>query len=88
MQVNDFYYLIDFVALDIESLKKIFNLLPIILGKPFLGTKKALIYYHNGVLQLSFENITIDINVFNMCKQSMDRDDLKNKRTYLIEAFV
>ncbi|KAL6315760.1 hypothetical protein AAG906_007186 [Vitis piasezkii] len=38
VQVEKFYYLVDFVVLDTESLKKRVNYVPIILGRPFLAT--------------------------------------------------
>ena len=43
VQVEKFYYPVDFVVLDIEPLKKCVNYVPIILGRPFLATTNALI---------------------------------------------
>ena len=43
VQVEKFYYPVDFVVLDTESLKKCVNYVPIILRRPFLATANALI---------------------------------------------
>ena len=43
VQIEKFYYLVDFVVLDTEPLKKGMNYVPIILGRPFLATANVLI---------------------------------------------
>ncbi|RVW51436.1 hypothetical protein CK203_097189 [Vitis vinifera] len=88
VQVEKFYYPVDFVVLDTEPLKKGMNSVPIILGRPFLATANALINCRNGLMQLSFGNMTVEMNVFNLCKQPMDHDDVENEEAYLIEALV
>jgi len=37
----------------------------IIYGQPFLATSNVLINYWNGMMKLSFQNLTIDFNIFN-----------------------
>ncbi|RVW83746.1 hypothetical protein CK203_045983 [Vitis vinifera] len=64
VQVEKFYYPVDFVVLDTEPLKKGMNSVPIILGRPFLATANALINCRNGLMQLSFGNMTVEMNVF------------------------
>ena len=54
IQVNKFYYLVDFVVLDTEAAVAGANYVPIILGRPFLATSNAIINYRNGVMQLTF----------------------------------
>ncbi|KAL6333497.1 hypothetical protein AAG906_028682 [Vitis piasezkii] len=88
VQVEKFYYPVDFVVLDTEPLKKGMNSVPIILGRPFLATTNALINCRNGLMQLSFGNMTVEMNVFNLCKQPMDHDDVENEEACLIEALV
>ncbi|XP_059593742.1 uncharacterized protein LOC132254043 [Vitis vinifera] len=88
VQVEKFYYPVDFVVLDTEPLKKGMNSVPIILGRPFLATANALINCRNGLMQLSFGNMTVEMNVFNLCKQPMDHDDVENEEACLIEALV
>jgi hypothetical protein len=53
------------------------NLIPIILGCPFLATSNALINCRNGVMKLSFGNMTLEMNVFNIYKQPKDDNDLQ-----------
>ncbi|XP_073317252.1 uncharacterized protein [Primulina huaijiensis] len=39
------------------------------LGRPFLATSNALINCRNGIMKLSFGNMTLELNVFNLCKK-------------------
>ena len=50
IQVDKFYYLVDFVVLDTEPSAARANYVPIILGRPFLATSNAIINYQNGVI--------------------------------------
>ena len=54
IQVDKFYYPIDFVVLDTEPVVVGANYVPIILGRPFLDTSNAIINFRNGVMQLIF----------------------------------
>ena len=53
--------------LDIEPLRKGVNNVPIILERLFLVKTNAHINYHNGLMQLSLGNMTVEMNVFNLC---------------------
>ena len=86
LQVEKFYYPVDFVVLDIESLRKGVNSIPIILEILFLAKTNVLINYSNGLMQLSLGNMTMEMNVFNLCKQQMDHDDVKDEEACLIKA--
>ena len=57
-----------------------------ILGCPFLATSNALINCRNGVLKLSFGNMTLKLNIFNTCKQTRDEED--EHEVNLIETIV
>ena len=48
IQVDKFYYPVDFVVLDTEPVTVGANPVPIILGRPFLATSNAIINYRNG----------------------------------------
>ncbi|RVW34756.1 hypothetical protein CK203_101295 [Vitis vinifera] len=54
VQVDNFYYPVDFVVLDTDPTVKEANLVPIILGRPFLATSNAIINCRNGLMQLTF----------------------------------
>ena len=47
-----------------------------ILGRPFLATSNALINCRSRVLKLSFGNMTLELNIFNACKQTRDEVDV------------
>jgi hypothetical protein len=72
VQVDKFIYLVYFVVLDTQC-----NSIPIILGRPFLTISNALINCRNGLMKLSFGNMTLEMNVFNICKQTGDDNDLQ-----------
>ena len=50
VQVDKFYYPVDFVVLDTDPFVKGTNYVPIILGRPFLATPNAIINYRNEVM--------------------------------------
>ena len=64
MKVDKFYYLVDFVVLDMVPVAGGTNQVPIILGRPFLATSNAIINCWNGVIQLTFGNMTLELNIF------------------------
>jgi hypothetical protein len=76
VQVDKFIYAVDFIVLDTQPVETC-NLIPVILGHPFLATSNALINCRNGVMKLSFGNMTLEMNVFNICKQHGDDNDLQ-----------
>ena len=64
VKINKFYYPVDFVVLDTEPSSNEPNHVPIILGRPFLATANAIINCRNGVMQLTFGNMTLELNIF------------------------
>ena len=50
IQVDKFYYPVDFVVLDTEPVAVGTNYVPIILGRPFLATSNVIINFRNGVM--------------------------------------
>jgi hypothetical protein len=62
------------------------NPIPVILGRPFLATSNALINCRNELMKLSFGNMTLEMNIFNICKQPGDDNDLQE--VDLIEILV
>ena len=66
VKVDKFYYPVDFVVLDTEPIANEPNHMPIILGKPFLATANAIINCRNGVMQLTFGNMTLELNIFHL----------------------
>ena len=66
VKVDKFYYPVDFVVLDTEPIANGPNHVPIILGRPFFATANAIINCRNGVMQLTFGNMTLELNIFHL----------------------
>ena len=65
VKVEDFCFPVDFIVMDMEPVQDPHRQIPIILGRPFLATAHACINCRTGVMDLSFGNITVKLNVFN-----------------------
>ena len=66
VKIDKFYYPVDFVVLDIEPISNEPNHVPIILGRPFMATANAIVNCRNGVMQLTFGNMTLELNIFHL----------------------
>ena len=76
VKVDKFYYPVDFVVLDTEPIASGPNHVPIILGRPFLATANVIINCRNGVMQLTFGNMTLKLNIFYLSnKHKLVEDD-------------
>jgi len=76
VQVDKFIYPVDFIVLDTQPVEACNSFL-VILGRPFLATSNALINCRNGLMKLSFGNMTLEMDIFNICKQPGDDNDLQ-----------
>ena len=78
VKVEKFYYLVDFVVLDTELIVIGPNHVPIILGRPILATANKTINCRNGVMQPTFGNMTLELNIFHLSnKHKLVEDDKK-----------
>ena len=75
VQIEKLYYLVDFVVLDTNSSTKGTNCVPIILGRLFLTTSNSIINCRNGMMQLSFGNMTMELNIFYLCKKQFHPEE-------------
>ena len=66
VKIDKFYYPVDFVVFDTEPIASEPNHVPIILGRPFLAIANAIINCLNGVMQLTFGNMTLELNIFHL----------------------
>ncbi|KAL5554316.1 hypothetical protein UlMin_041717 [Ulmus minor] len=64
VQIDKFYYPIDFLVLDTIAIVNTESKIPLILGRPFLATANALINCRNGLMTLSFGNMTLESQGF------------------------
>jgi len=82
VQVDKFIYPVDFIVLDTQPVEAFH----VILGRSFLATSNVLINCRDGLMKLSFGNMTLKMNIFNICKQPGDNNDLQE--VDLIEELV
>jgi hypothetical protein len=75
IKVDKFYYPVDFIVIDMEPVLDVVNQIPVILGRPYLATANALINCRKGVMKISFGNMTIELNIFNINNQPLDYDE-------------
>lgn len=76
IKVDSFYFLVDFVVLDTEPALNASTQIHVILGRPFLATSNALIKCRSGVMKISFGNMTVELNIFDISKQVPDNEDI------------
>ena len=88
IQVDKFYYPVDFVELDTEPVAVGANHVPIILGRPFLATSNAIINCRNGVMQLTFGNMTLELNIFHLSKRHMHSEEDDYEEVCIIDAIL
>ena len=88
IQVDKFYYLVDFVVLDTKSVTVGTNSMPIILERPFLATSNAIINCQNGVMQLTFGNMTLELNIFHVRKKHMQPVEECPKEACIIDTIL
>ena len=88
IEVNKFIYPVDFVILDTQPVPDPENQIPVILGRPFLATSNAIINCRNGIMNLSFGNMTIELNIFNISKLPSELDDSNIEEVNMIGTLV
>ena len=62
VKVENFYYPVDFIILDIEPTLHPSASIPIILGRSFLAIANALINYKNGRMKFTFGSMSAELN--------------------------
>ena len=88
VQVDKFYYPVDFVVLDTEPTTFGPHQVPIILGRSFLATANALINCRNGLMQLTFGNMTLELNIFHLCKKPYVEEEDDHEEVCLLDSLV
>jgi hypothetical protein len=79
---------VDFIVLDTKPVAPSSIDVPVILGRPFLATSNALINCRNGIMKLTFGNMTVELNIFNIYKQPAIDDDEEIVEVYMIQNLV
>ena len=88
IHVDKFYYPEDFVVIDIEPVAEGPNYVPIILGWPFLATSNAIINCRNGLMLLTFGNMTLELNIFHLSKKHMPPMEEDQEQVCHIDAIL
>ena len=88
IQVDKFYYPVDFVVLDTKPVAVGTNYVPIILGRPFLATSNVIINCQNGVMQLTFGNMTLELNIFHLSKKHMQLVEDVQEEVCIIDTIL
>jgi hypothetical protein len=86
IKVDKFYFPVDFIVLDTEPVQNVGVQIPVILGRPFLATANALINCRTGVMKISFGNMTVELNIFDISKRSRECDEIGS--ACLIEEII
>ena len=75
VKVDNLYYPVYFLVLDTDPMAESTHQVPIILGRPFLATTNAIINCRNGVMQLTFGNMTLELNIFHLSNRDKPAED-------------
>ena len=86
VQVDNFVFPVDFIVLDTHPEVHTETPIPVILGRPFLATSNALINCRNGIMKLTFGNMTLELNIFDIAKHP--REDEEVGEIYSIESLI
>ena len=79
VKVDNFYYPVDLVVLNTEPMAESPHQVPIILGRPFFATTNARINCRNGIMQLTFGNMTLELNIFHLSNRDKPAEDKEQK---------
>jgi hypothetical protein len=86
IKVDKFYFPVDFIVLDTEPVQNVGIQIPVILGRPFLATANALINCRTGAMKISFGNMTVELNIFDISKQPLETTEIGS--ACLIEEII
>ena len=67
------------MVLDTELVAESTHQVPIILGRPFLAIANVIINCRNGVMQLTFGNMTMEVNIFHLSNRDKPVEDKEHK---------
>ena len=79
VKVDNLYYPVYLVVLDTEPMAESPHQVPIILGRPFFSTTNAIINCRNGIMQLTFGNMTLELNIFHLSNRDKPAEDKEHK---------
>jgi hypothetical protein len=75
IMVDKFFFPVDFIVLDTEPVPHPKRLILVILGCPFLAMANACINCQTGVMEISFGNIKVRLNIFTAFQHAPDQNE-------------
>ena len=80
----------DFVVFDTQPVVNQGTQFPVILSRLLLATSNAIIHCRGGLMILSFGNMTVNLNIFNVIKEIGDDEDVceVNMIEYVVQNYV
>jgi hypothetical protein len=75
IKVDKFFFPVDFIVLDIELVPYPERLILVILGLSFLATANACINCRTEVMEISFGNMKVRLNIFNAFQYAPDQNE-------------
>ena len=66
VQIDKFYYPVDYLVIDTYFRVDLDSMVPLILGRLFLATANANINCRNGLMNLTFGNMTLEVKIFHV----------------------
>jgi len=75
IKVGEFIFPVDLIILETKPVRNPRCQIPVVLGKTFPATSNALINCRSGLMKLIFENMTVNLNIFNLERQPSDPSD-------------
>ncbi|XP_042027227.1 uncharacterized protein LOC121774410 [Salvia splendens] len=82
VKVGEFIFPADFVVLDMEEDRHV----PLLLGRPFLATERALIDVHKGELTLRLNDESITFSIYDAMQKYDDENAWRFKQCNMIEV--
>jgi hypothetical protein len=91
IKVDKFFFPMDFIVLDTEPVPHPKRLIPVILGRPFLATANACINCRTRVIEISFGNMKVRLNIFNAFQHAPDQNEcffVDNIKEYVEDSLL
>lgn len=77
IQFGEFIFLVNFIVLETQPVANPRHYILVILGWPLLATSNTIINCQSGLMRVFFENMILDMNIFNLRRQPTNpHDDL------------
>ena len=87
VQIDKLYYSVDFLRIDTHSKVDLEFKVPLIIGRAFLTTANVNINYRNGLMNLTFGNMTLEVNIFHVGRKPQVEEVSNCDSSTLVDTF-